>query len=253
MKPWRKFSAKQHTVGLKIQDFNGTLHSELHLVLQTRHAQLLVRGRMVKGKPLIAGLLAFADRSRLVWQAAAEDDPYADWFLVQIHEAMSAAEARMETEMKRLNVQLSSTRTFHVAPAEVKEPFRMALRFSTPYAYRAARMLGQFDELVCQAFTAKQIGVLNSEQCMHIVRACARRIRGVFGLPNRFRRLGITRATVQDTHPLFQRAEELMGVLPSDVLKGERRAPLAPSLKTAHLQQIPPVTHEDLNDNTVFE
>ena len=239
--------------GTKKPNFNGTLHSELHLVLQTRHAQLLVRGRMVEGKPLIAGLLTFADRVRLVWQAAEAGDPYADWFLVRTHEAMSAAEARIETEMKRLNVQLSSTRTFHVAPAEVKEPFRMALRFSTPYAYRAARMLGEFDELACQAFTAKRIGVISSERCHDIVRACARRLRGVFGLPNRFRRLGITRGTAQEANPIFQRAEELMGVIPSDILQGERRAPLAPSIKGSDLAEIPPTTHVNVNDSMVFE
>ena len=234
-------------------NFNGTLHSELHLVLQTRHAQLLVRGRMVKGKPLITGLLAFADRLRLVWQAAAEGDPYADWFLVRTHEAMSAAEARMETEMKRLDLQLQSTRTFHIAPAEVKEPFRLELRFSTPYAYRAARMLGEFDELACHAFTARSIGVINADQCHDMVRACARRIRGVFGLPARFRRLGITRNSVSEDSSVFQRAEELMGVVPNDILTGERRAPLAPSLRGSDLQQIPPVTHEDTNDSLVFE
>lgn len=237
----------------KKQNFSGTLQSQLHLVLQTRHAQLLVRGRMVKGKPLITGLLAFADRARLVWQAAAEGDPYADWFLVRTHEAMSAAEARMETEMKRLNVQLSSTRTFHVAPAEAKEPFRMELRFSTPYAYRAARMLGQFDELACQALTAKQIGLLNAEQCTDVIRACARRIRAAFYLPHRFRRLGITRNAASDTQPIFQRAEELMGVLPKDILSGERRAPLAPPMNGADSPQIPPVSHANVNDSTVFE
>ncbi|MCY4129260.1 MAG: TIGR03761 family integrating conjugative element protein [Gammaproteobacteria bacterium] len=237
----------------KPQNFSGTLHSELHLVLQTRHAQLLVRGRMVEDKPLIAGLLAFADRLRLIWQAAAEDDPFADWFLVRTHEAMSVAEARMDTEMKQLNLQLRSTRTFHIAPAEVKEPFRMALRFSTPYAYRAARMLGQFDELACHAFTAKRIGVINAEQCHDVVRACARRIRGVFGLPQRFRRLGITRDSAHDAQPMFQRAEELMGVLPNDVLTGVRRAPLAPPINGAEIQQIPPATHENTNDSVVFE
>ena len=235
------------------QNFSGTLHSQLYLVLQTRHAQLLVRGRMVKGKPLITGLLAFADRLRLVWQAAEEGDPFADWFLVRTHEAMSAVEARMETEMKRLNLQLSSSRTFHVAPAEVKEPFRMELRFSTPYGYRAARLLGQFDELACKALTAKQIGVVNADQCTDVIRGAARRIRAVFILPQRFRRLGIKRSSPQDAQSTFQRAEELMGVLPNDILKGERRAPLAPPMNGADSQQIPPVTHENVNDSTVFE
>ncbi len=235
------------------QDFGGTLHSELHLVLQTRHAQMLVRGRSVKDKPLISGLLAFADRLRLVWQAAAEGDPYADWFLVRVHEAISVAEARIDTEMKQLSLQLQSTRTLHIASAEVKEPFRMALRFSTPYAYRAARMLGQFDELVCQAYTARQIALMNDEQCLAVIQACARRIRSVFILPSRFRRLGLTRDNVTDSHPVGQRAEELMGVLPQDILAGERRAPLAPRIRGTHATEIPPVIHEHVNDRVVFE
>lgn len=235
------------------QNFGGPLHSELHLVLQTRHAQMLVRGRAVKDKPLISGLLAFADRIRLVWQAAAEGDPYADWFLVKVHEAIAVAEARIETEMKQLRLLLQSTRTLHVAAAEVKEPFRMALRFSTPYAYRAARMLGQFDELACRAYTAKQIGLISDEQCVTVVRACARRVRSVFNQPARFRRLGVTRDSATDSHPVGQRAEELMGVLPKDILAGERRAPLAPRIRGTNAKEIPPVIHENANDHVVFE
>ncbi len=234
-------------------NFSGTLQSQLHLVLQTRHAQLLVRGRMVKDKPLISGLLAFADRLRLVWQAAAEGDPYADWFLIQVHEAMSTAEARMDNEMKHLNLQLQSTRTLQIAPAEVKEPFRMALRFSTPYAYRAARMLGQFDEIACHAFTAKRIGVINDAQCQDVVRGCARRIRAVFNLPPRFRRLGITRDAAVNAQPIFQRAEALMGVLPADILSGKRRSPFAPPIRGAASPEIPPAIHENASDSMVFE
>ena len=235
------------------QNFKGTLHSELHLVLQTRHSQMLVRGRAAENKPLISGLLAFADRLRLVWQAAAEGDPYADWFLVKVHDAISVAEARIETEMKQLDLLLRSTRTLHIASAEAKEPFRMALRFSTPYAYRAARMLGQFDELACHASTAKHIGVVTEERYLAVIRACARRIRSVFSLPARFRRLGLTRESAKDSHPVFQRAEELMGVLPKDILSGERRAPLAPRIRGADAKEIPPVIHENTNDSVVFE
>ena len=235
------------------QDFGGPLRSELHLVLQTRHAQMLVRGRAVKDKPLISGLLAFADRLRLVWQAAAEGDPFADWFLIRVHEAISVAEARIDTEMKQLSLQLQSTRTLHIASAEVKEPFRMALRFSTPYAYRAARMLGQFDELVCHAYTAKQIGVISDVQCVTVIRSCAHRIRSVFNLPARFRRLGLTRDNATDLHPVGQRAEELMGVLPKDILSGERRASLAPRIRGVDAKEIPPVIHENTNDSVVFE
>ena len=235
------------------QTLAGSLHSELHLVLQTRQAQLLVRGRTMNDKPRITGLIAFSDRLRLIWQAAEEDDPFADWWLVKIHEALSAAEARIETEINPLKLQLRSTRTMHIAPAEVKEPFRIALRFSTPYAYRAARMLGEFDELACCAFTAKHIGMLNNDQCHTALRSSARRIRAAFNLPLRFRRLGVMRGPVFESHPSFERAEELMGVLPKDVLSGERRAPLAPTIRGIDARAVPPVISESVNDDVVFD
>jgi hypothetical protein len=28
----------------------------------------------------------FADRLRVIWQAARNDDPYADWWLIKVHE-----------------------------------------------------------------------------------------------------------------------------------------------------------------------
>lgn len=233
--------------------FDGVLHSQLHLVLQTRQAQLLVRGRAEENKPLIVGLLGFADRMRLIWQAAEEDDPFADWFLLQVHDAMSVAEARIAAEIRQLKLQLRGTRTLEIAPAAVKEPFRMALRFSTPYPYRAARMLGDFDEMACCAFTARQIGELNDEHCANLVRGCARRVRAVFSTPSRFRRLGVMRSAAVEQQTIFKRAEELMGAIPKDVLDCSRRAPLVPQIKGAGAQPLPPVSAAGTFDSMVFD
>ena len=232
---------------------SGSLHSELHLVLQTHHAQLLVRGRDIKGKPLISGLLAFADRLRLIWQAAESDDPFADWYLVKVHDAIATAENRIEAERKQIQTLLKSSRTFEIAPAEVKEPFRMALRFTTPYGYLAARLLGEFDEMVCQAFTAQQIGTLSDIKCEEAIRLCARRIRGLFSLPQRYRRLGLARCDGLVDEPTFERAERLMGAIPRDILEGTRRAPWSPKIRGSAAAPIPPSTNESVHDGAVFE
>lgn len=229
------------------------MYSEMHLVLQTHHAQLLVRGRDVKDKPLISGLFAFADRMRLVWQAAEADDPFADWFLLKVFDAITTAEYRVEAEVKQLRVHLESSRTFHIAPTEVKDPFRLALRFTTPYSYRAARLLGEFDELVCQAFTARQIGTITDTKCEEALRTCAKRIRGVFSLPQRFRRLGIARSEKLVDEPIFERAETLMGAIPKDILTGARRAPLAPKVLGSGAGPVPPITNASVHDGAVFE
>ena len=228
------------------------LRSDLQLVLRTKQAQLLVRGRNVQGKPLITGLVGFADRIRLIWQAAEEDDPYADWWLVKIHEGLTVAEERIGLEMEAMRALLRSTRTFRIAPAEVKEPFRMALRFSTPYAYRLARALGEFDELSCRAFTARKIGLIDSDRCHESIRSTARRIRSVLNLPVLYRRLGLMRGEGLETSESFKRARDLMGALPVDILNGSRRAPLAPAILGSKARDIPPVISETAED-VVFD
>ena len=231
----------------------GSLHSELHLVLQTRHSQLLVRGRNVKGKPTIIGLLGFADRLRLIWQASEENDPYADWWLLKVHDSLAATDARIATDVRQLRERMGTGRTLQIAPAAVKDPFRMALRFSTAYAFRAARTLGDFDELVCLAFTAKHVGVLPVQQTHSIVRGCAKRIRAVFNLPLTYRRLGIQRGGNGADQPAMQRAEDLMGVLPDDIAKGRRRAPLAPPIRGKQAVEVPPLTTTTDADSVVFD
>lgn len=204
----------------------GALHSDIWLTLQTRHAQHLVRGRSINGKPPITGLMGFADRLRLIWQAAQDDDPYAEWWLLKIHDGLEVADARIAERRKVMQSTLSRALALRIAPAAAKEPFRVQLRFATPYAFQAARILYEFDRLVCEAFTAKHVGILGPRQCAEAIRSCARKVRSVFDAPKRYRRLGIDRAAIRGKDAILQRAELLMGALPEDVLSGARRAPL---------------------------
>ncbi|MCB1764281.1 MAG: DUF1845 family protein, partial [Gammaproteobacteria bacterium] len=65
----------------------GVLRGAVWLRLQTRQAERLIHGRSGnEGKPAIIGLAGFADRLKPIWQAAQDDDPYADWWLIRIHE-----------------------------------------------------------------------------------------------------------------------------------------------------------------------
>ena len=231
----------------------GRLRTDLTLVLQTRHSQLLVRGRNTMGKPPIPGLLGFSDRLRLIWHAAGENDPYADWWLVKIQDSLAAIEARIATESHKLEELMKTGRTLRLAPAEVKEPFRMKLEFSTPYAYRAARTLGDFDELVCLLFTAKHLGMLTDEKVHDIIRGCARRIRAIFLLPLHFKRLGITRQDFIKGDLVCQRAKDLMGILPTDISNGSRRAMFAPPIQSDQTRNLPTSTDVVGEDRLVFE
>jgi hypothetical protein len=54
----------------------GALHGQIWLTVQTNQAQQLIHGRAgTPDKPAIIGLIGFADRLRVIWQAARHDDP----------------------------------------------------------------------------------------------------------------------------------------------------------------------------------
>ena len=63
------------------------------LTLETRQAQRMVKGRPgTADKPAIMGLIGFANRLRVIWHGARADDPYADWWLVKVHDALDVAD-----------------------------------------------------------------------------------------------------------------------------------------------------------------
>jgi integrating conjugative element protein (TIGR03761 family) len=207
----------------------GPLRGQVWLTLQTRQARQLVRGRNgTPEKPAIIGLAAFADRLRVIWQAARSDDPYADWWLIKVHEAIEDRDSLLQRLQRELDEELVQMESIEVAVAASEHPYRMPLQFANPYAYQAARLVSKYDALVCTALTACHIGQLDSTSCNEVIKLGARRIRALFLIPQGYHFLRIDRACVQKGSGECGQAAQLMGRVPDDVLSGEHRAPIAP-------------------------
>ena len=205
----------------------GPLRADIWLTLHTRKAQELVRGRPgTEGRQPIIGLGLFADRLRLIWQAARDDDPYADWWLIKIHEAIAERETQFERLRQDLDEKLAQMGSIHITVPESVRPYRMPLRFASPYAYQAARLVATYDELSRRVLAACHVGALDRAGGGDVIRLGARRLRSLFLIPMDYRSLGIDRASVLGG--LEKPAARKMGPLPDAVLRGERRAPLAP-------------------------
>ncbi|MCP4287411.1 MAG: TIGR03761 family integrating conjugative element protein [Gammaproteobacteria bacterium] len=207
----------------------GPLRGQVWLTIQTRQAQQLVRGRTgTPDKPPIIGLVGFADRLRVIWQAARNDDPYADWWLIKVHEGIEAAGTLIRDRQQALESLLQQMGSIEVTTAASLHPFRMPLQFANPYAYQGAKHLSAYDTLVCTALTAHHIGLLDRAACQEQLNISARKIRALFAIPQRYRFLGIDRPLIRQGTAESERAGHLMGALPADVLSGERQAPLVP-------------------------
>ena len=207
----------------------GALHGQIWLTLQTPQAQKLIHGReATPDKHPIIGLIGFADRLRLIWQAARQDDPYADWWLIQVHEAITAIASVLEQQQAQLIEQLEALSSLAISVAASKRPCRVRLRFANPYAYRAAQLLGAFDRVVCAAMTARHVGVLDGAACQAVQQLGTRKLRALFVLPRRYRCLKIERAAVCAGTGNARLTRQVMGELPADILSGERLPPLLP-------------------------
>lgn len=207
----------------------GALRGQVWLTVQTRQAQRLIRGRNGNAdKPAIIGLVGFADRLRVIWQAARNDDPYADWWLVKVHEALERVRDLIKNDQAALDAQLEQLTALEVAVAESMKPYRIALQFANPYAYRGAQLIAEYDRFVRTLLTAHHVGVLTGAAMEGSLNAGARKIRGAFAVPQGYHFLNVDRAALQQGTANASRARQIMGEVPEDVLNRAHQAPLAP-------------------------
>ena len=212
-----------------VVDGPGALRGQVWLTVQTRQAQRLIHGRNGSAdKAAIIGLVGFADRLRVIWQAARSDDPYADWWLIKVHEALERIRNRVKTEQAALDAQLEQLTALEVAVAESMKPYRIALQFANPYAYRGAQMVAEYDTFVRTLLTAHHVGLLSGSSTQDLLNTCARKIRGTFAVPQGYQFLGVDRESLKQGTANASRARQIMGEVPEDVLSGAHHAPLTP-------------------------
>ena len=207
----------------------GALLGQVWLTVQTIQAQQLIRGRDgTLDKPAIIGLIGFADRMRLIWQAARNDDPYADWWLIKVHDAIEMNVDYVRNWQREMQNLLHEMAAMDITIAESSRPYRVPLQFANPYAYQAALLLSEYDALVRMVLTVHHVGLLEDEGRNGLIKSCARKIRAIFVIPQSYRFLKIDRETVRTQTGRSHEACQVMGEVPDDVLSGERQAPLVP-------------------------
>lgn len=109
----------------------GPLRSESWITLQTRQAQRLVTGRRAEdGTPGIVGLTRFAAMLRPLWNAAHADDPWADWWLLRVHDAIELGHQELDALLEHVNKLLKQTPNVSVTVAVSIDPLKVPLTFT---------------------------------------------------------------------------------------------------------------------------
>ena len=207
----------------------GVLRGEVWLTVECHYAQRLIMGRAATlDKPAIIGLVGFADRLRVIWGAARADDPYADWWLIKIDEALTRARGRIKTEQKALDDCIEQRSALQISVVTTSKPYRVALNFTNPYAYWGAHLIAEFDTTARTILTAKQVGLMSESLAERALDGCAGAIRSLFAVPDGYRVLRIDREAVRTGKKAAKAAADLMGEIPQAVLLGEHAAALTP-------------------------
>ncbi len=215
----------------------GTLRGGASLDIQTRQAQRLVYGRRrTDDKEHIVGLVRFGMNMKRIWSAAARDDPFADWTLLQVETALNQARETINTLRQESEAVLSSAATgVQIDVAHSLEPVRVRLQFANAYGYMGAYLIADFDQLVCTMLTARHVGLIGRDDSARSLHNAARLVRHAFALSALWKFTLVTRNDLRHDTPMALKAREAMagmGGLPQAVLEGTQRAQIAPEIQT---------------------
>ena len=207
----------------------GVLRGEIWLTVQSHYARRLILGRAATvEKPAIVGLVGFGDRLRVIWNAARADDPYADWWLIKIDEALERARSRIRREQAVFDKCIEQRSALQIKIVTTSKPYRVALNFANPYGYWGAHLIAEFDTTARTILTAKHVGLISGNLAEQSLHGCAGAIRSLFAVPLGYRLLRIDRKAVKAGLKTAKEAAEFMGEIPQAVLLGEQLAALTP-------------------------
>jgi integrating conjugative element protein (TIGR03761 family) len=209
----------------------GSLRNQASLVIQTRQAQFLLEGRA--GSRGILGLMRFSHIVGDVWRAAQQDDPYADWMLLRVEEAVEKGRAFIAEKNRALGKSLNSLGALRIELANSRQPAIVELGFGTPFGFMGAYLLSDFDELARSALSAQHCALLDRDRAALLIRAGGNAVRRVYQLPTVWKRTGLTREAVRQGTDAAVNAAQLMGKLPDEVLALKRRSKYAPAIVRA--------------------
>jgi len=198
--------------------------------LHTIRARALFNGSWKHGK---MGLLQFAKVMSILWKAARQDDPYAEWYLLKVYQALHEAREKLKGMEKQLEPLLNQIRGIEVSTSLSAHPATYPLKFATPFAYMGAYLITEFDFVLRQVLTLEKIGIMAPQQDMSI-KSMVQLIQTVFALSREWKQTGVKRQDIIDKTPAAEEARLRFGELPESVLNKKIDFAFLPKNTGAH-------------------
>ncbi|WP_321944382.1 PFL_4669 family integrating conjugative element protein [Paraburkholderia tropica] len=211
------------------------------MTLHTAEAMRLFIGMSVApdkpGYPMAGGRRVAAGL-RALWSLSSNDNPYADWALIDISERVSAARSFIATELERLTAMIDALRNKGLACSIVQSrtPAAVRLGFTSPYGFMIAMLIVEFDFYARVVKSAQRRDLISSQESYALLQGAKHRCRSAFEKTLRYQRVLCTEVLIQ-----LSRADFLPG---GDEAAGKRvaavRVALGPVPREIFLAQVQP-------------
>jgi integrating conjugative element protein (TIGR03761 family) len=163
------------------------------MVLHTKEAHRLFMGRardpQGNTQPIVGGKRVAA-ALRSIWYLSGNDNPYADWALIDTGERIQQLKVALDElgrECEQL-LQVVARKGLIFSILKSREPVSLELGFRSPYGYTVAGLIVEFDYRVRQVKTLVRKDLMTDDEGRQRIREVTRKIRGVFETPVRFER-----------------------------------------------------------------
>ncbi|MHB8914964.1 MAG: PFL_4669 family integrating conjugative element protein [Thiobacillus sp.] len=163
------------------------------MMIHTKEAYRLFLGRgrdpdrslqpIVGGRRVAAAL-------RAVWYLSGNDNPYADWALVDLNGRLDEAKKSLNamTDSCESGIQKLSKRGLNITVLRNISPKEVELGFKSPYGYTVAEHIVSYDYFVRLVKTLVRKDLMTDEEGRAKVREITRIYRSIFEAPIRFER-----------------------------------------------------------------
>ena len=210
------------------------------MALHTREAYRLFVGRSLdtanQHEPIVGGRRVAA-ALRAIWYLSGNDNPYADWVLVDIGERISEIDGSLQRETQRGEDRLRALkqRGLNFSVLQSRVPQQVELGFRSPYGYAVADLVVRYDYCNRVIKTLVRKDLLPDHEGRSLIFSYTRRLRGMFEEPVRFERWllrdelrplcrhDFLPAAEAEARKRVQAVMALFGAVPRDVFTGARR------------------------------
>lgn len=221
----------------------GALRSDINMTLHTHYATRVWVGRPWNTEDktndnanIYAQIISMPHCLSILNQInadAANDDPYADQYLIKLEDKIQTA----RKEMMALSDQIYNLyanqipENIDIQRCQNISPVTVPIYIKYPLGYLLVYLLTDYDAVARAVLTASHIAIMTKSDAKAWMQQASHIIRSVLGMAQQYRHSGVSRQDFAENNARAQSAVERLGKLPQDILDGTKRSGYAPTIK----------------------